>query len=93
MSKKISLKRKALGSFVGGILFTIFATWVFAGFVLSFSGISLGGLPIPFWFGTDKIEWLAFAFDVLFWSPIIGVADYCLIGKEGTRMGRFLQNR
>jgi hypothetical protein len=78
---------------VGGILFTIFVTWIFAGLVLGFAGISFGGLPIPFWFGSDKIEWLAFAFDVLFWTPIIGIADYCFIGKEGTRMGKFLQNR
>lgn len=93
LNGKISLKRKVLGSFVGGILFTVFITWVFVGSILSPIGIRLSGLPIPFWFGNDKVEWLAFVFDVLFWSPIVGIADYCFIGKEGTRIGRFLQNR
>ena len=92
MSGKISLRRKALGSFVGGILFTLFGTWVFLGLILSMAGISLGGLPVPIWLGTGKIDWLAFTCDVLFWTPIIGFADYCFIGKEGTRMGRWLQN-
>jgi hypothetical protein len=85
LNGKISLKRKALGSFVGGILFTVFITWVLVGLILSLVGIRLGGLPIPFWFGNDEIGWLAFAFDVLFWSPIIGIADYCFIGKQGKK--------
>jgi len=88
----ISLKRKIIGSIFGGVLFTVMITWFLVGLLFSFLGVTLGGLPIPFWFGSDKVEWLFFIIDTLFRITIIGIADYCFIGKEGTRIGKFLHN-
>lgn len=51
--KSISLKRKILASLVGGFLFTFFVTWFLLGLILSFFGVDMGSLPIPYWDGTE----------------------------------------
>ncbi len=63
------------------------------GMILTPFGIELGGLPIPFWLGEDNVNWIWFIVDWIFWIPIVYLFEYCFIGREGTQMGRLLQNR
>jgi hypothetical protein len=88
-----SLKSKIVGSVIGGLVFTFAVTWLLMGMILTPFEIEMGGLPIPFWFGGETVNWVWFVADWIFWIPIVYLLDYCFIGEEGTRMGCFLQNR